>query len=283
MKTNNTPKHPSKKIHSKKPHSGKKLGGKNNKKLPPLAFMIFDLSDKSINARIVKITQLIVDNDGETDLTHHYFNNEGHPVSEEAFAHHGVSDEFLKDKPKIESYDFNVAKNIVVWDGQVTRNILHKNGVSKFPSLINLHSLARYLEDVPKPIRLNDYALQANPGNKNMIEFRLKKSENKIHVLPSILKHIEARYLEVYNENSVPFLVTAGKQRNKKGALEAIKAFLDKRETLSKAKGRFKPNKSNDQHKKEAAPAKKVIVVNTSANQAKQGVKTVVIQKRVKK
>lgn len=252
------------------------------KNLPPLAFMIFDLTDKSLDALIIKITQLTMFDNGETELQHHFFNNENRPISADAFAHHQITVEDLKDKPKLSTFNFNVAQNIVVWDGQVTRSILAKNGVTKFPPIINLHSLARYLEDVPKPIRLNDYALKANPKKRHQIEFQLKKAEKKVHVLPEIYEHIKAQYLTQHTESSPSFLVTVGKCRTKKLAIEAIKSYLEKRKQLLKKKP-FK-NSNNHQQKPDQKPEtdKKVIVVNTTLSSSNQGVKAVVVKKRAK-
>lgn len=271
---------PFKKSNSNKSFKKGSKKGAVNKNLPPLAFMILDLTSKSRDARIIKITQLKFFDNGESELSHHFFSNEDVEISAEAFAHHGITAEQLKDKPKLSSFDFNAAKNILVWDGQVTRNLLSKNGITKYAPLVNLQSLARYLEDVQSPIRLNDYALKAIPKKKNMLEFQLKKAENKIHVLPEIYKHIKGQYLEKYSEDCIPFLVTVGKARNKKLALEAIKSFLEKREQIQKIK-QAKAAKGNAKHKaKQAIEPTKVEVVQTNLSQANQGVKAVVVKRK---
>ena len=263
----------------------KAKGLKVNKNLPPLAFMIFDLTSKSQDARIIKITQLTVFKNGETELSHHLFNNEETPISEEAYAHHRISAEDLKDKPKLSTFDFFAAKNIVVWDGKVTRNILRKNGITKLPSIINMQALARYLDGISGAISLNSYALKANPKKKNLIEFMLKKPENKIHVMPEIYEHLKTQYLEKHTENCASFMVTVGKAQNAKAAMEAIKVFLEKRTAIEKSnklKGGF--NKTGTNNRASDAPQndKNVIVVKTSQTQINQGVKAVVIKKRVK-
>lgn len=270
----------------KKPVHGKnlkKVGSTGQQKnLPPLAFMIFDLTSKSQDARIIKITQLTVFNNGETELSHHLFNNEETPISEEAYAHHRLSAEDLKDKPKLSTFDFFVAKNIVVWDGKVTRNILRKHGITQFPSTINMQALARHIEGIPGAISLNSYALKASPKRKNIIEFMLKKPENKIHVMPEIYEHLKTQYLAKYDENSPAFLVTIGKCRTQKDALAAIKVFLEKRKIMQKAKqnkGRGKPHVKVNNQSQKPATEKKVIVINTSTN---QGVKAVVVKKRAR-
>lgn len=279
--TKAAPKKPFKKNGIKKPFSkGQSRAPKKN--LPPLAFMIFDLTDKALDALIIKITQLTVFENGETELQHHFFNNEDREISADAFAHHHITAEELKDKPKVTSFDFNVAKNIVVWDGQVTRSILAKNNITKFPPIINMHSLARYLEDIPKPIRLNDYALKANPKKRNQIEFQLKKAEKKIHVLPEIFEHLKSQYSEKYTENSPSFLVSVGKCRTKKLAMEAIKTYLAKRAEIQKNKPSQRGNKKHVKPQQQTTADKKVIVVNTTLSQNNQGVKAVVVKKRAK-
>lgn len=266
----------------KTPNTKRTFKKKPGKNLPPLAFLVLDLTDKSLDAKIIKISQLIVHANGETELSYHLFNNGEQPISDQAYKYHKITAEMLKDKPDVSTFNFNQARNIVVWDGQVTRNILRKNGVKKFAPIINLHSLARYLEKVPEPIRLNDYALKVSPNKRNMLEFKLQKPENKVLVLPEIYKFISDKYLEVHTENSAGFLVAVGRSHNKKKFNESIKQYLAKREEFrAKNVGKNKP-KDEATKPAEEAPKKKIIVVAASQSQTKQGVKKVTIVKRKK-
>lgn len=244
---------------------------------PPLAIMVFDLTSRATDAKIIRIFQLIVHEDGETEASSHLFNNGTHAISEEAFKYHGINADDLADKPDASTFDFCQAKNVVVWDGQVTRSIFRHNKITKFSPLINLHALARYLEPIQNSISLNKYALKANPARKHILEFQLKKIENKVIALHDIYKHICLKYKEVHDENRPAFLVALGKTPDKKKFLATIDAYMKKRQEIQ-ARIKHKPSdeKSTEQ------PTKKVIVVNASQGQSKQGVKAVVVVKRKK-
>lgn len=226
--------------------------------LPPYAFMIIDLTDKSREAKIIRITQLLVHKDGETELTQQLFNNNGVAISDEAYKYHGISADDLKDKPNLDTFNFHAAKNIVVWDGKVSTQLLRGNGIKKTAPIINLQSLARYSEPVPKPISLYNYAKKSLVNKKHVIEFLMQKTENKVTVLQHTFDHISNVYLRLHGVNSAAFLAVVGSCKNKKESEERIKKFLEVKGKMDKSK----PNNSAPSGTpSDNKPKRKIIVV----------------------
>lgn len=236
------------------------------KMLPLLAFLSFDLTSKSIKAKIIRISQILIDRDGQQHFSEHYFNNNRVEISSEAYAYHGISAEMLRDKPKLSSktFNFNCAKNIVVWDGKVSKTLLRNNDIIGYSSVINLHSLARYLEVDSRPIRLNDYALKNIPHKKFQLEISLRKPENKVKVLVDVFDHLRQAYLKQYGVDKTSFLVVVGKSPTKKEALVNIDAYLKIKDHHEKTKSDYLKNtnaiKTNEVV--ETGNKRKIIVVN---------------------
>ena len=199
------------------------------KMLPPLAFLSFELTSKSLSAKIIRITQILIDNEGKQHLSEHYFNNGKAVIDEDAKAYHGISEEMLKDKPTLSSstFNFKCARNIVVWDGKVTKALLKNNGIIGYSRVINMHLLARHLVGELKPIRLSDFALTNLPHKKNQLEILLRKPENKVKVLVNVFDHLSQVCLDRYGVKKPSFLAVIGNSKNKKEALLSIKAYLD--------------------------------------------------------
>lgn len=193
---------------------------------PPMAFAILDLTSKLPDAKIIKVSQIIVHPDGEKELSEHLFSNGDTPISAEATQYHGITAADLVGKPDVSTFDFSVARHLVVWDGKVIYRALKNNGVEKIPSIINMHALARYLEDEPKPIRLIDYALKANPTATHTLAFRLKKAENKIGIMISVYNFIKDEYEKKYKLNSNSFLTLVGRSKNKAAFNASVENFL---------------------------------------------------------
>lgn len=242
----------------KKPFNKAVQKKKVDQNKPPYAFVILDLNDKSIDAKIIRVAQLLVHKDGETTFTESYFNCGDKTISEEAASYHHINEAQIKDKPDISTFDFTQAQNLVVWDGQVTRNIFKHNDIKKYSPLINLHSLARYLEDVPKPIKMNNYALKIMPERKTILEFKLQKPENKVEVMPQILDHIKAQYKARYDEDRTAFLVTVGRSLNKANALKQIETYLTKRKELE---AKFQKNRKTENKAEQAPEAGKRVII----------------------
>lgn len=244
----------------KKPHPGHAKNRKpkiDKSHLPLFAFLILDLTDLNIGAKIIRITQLLVHTDGETSYSEHLFNPGDQEISEKAAQYHKLTKEMLQDKPDVKTFNFEQAQNLVVWDGQVTRNILRHNGIKKYSSLINMHSLARYLYLTPSPIKMNDFAMTAMPDRKNVLEFKLQKPENKVTVMPDILKYLKSEYKKRFDEDRISFLVAVGRSPNKEKALETIDKFLKKRKTMEAYDKGLPPVKPEEEG------GKKVIIVST--------------------
>lgn len=240
---------------------------KDKSALPPLAFLILDLTSKSSEARIIRITQLLVHSDGDTTYSEHLFNAGDQEISEEAAEYHKLTVEQLKDKPSADTFNFEQAQNIVVWDGQVSRKIFKYNNIKKYSSLINMQSLARYLRDIPHPIKMNDYALETLPERKNILEFKLQKPENKVIVMPEIFQHLKGLYKQRYDEDRISFLIAVSRAPNKDKALEAIAQYLKKRkEYEARAK-----NKPQEKPVEEAGKKKIIVAVKTTSSPADSG------------
>lgn len=236
-----------------KPLNAEEVRGNEN--LPPYAFLIMDLTDKSLDARIIRITQLLVHKDGEVELTQQMFGNTDAKICNEAFKYHGISAEELKNKPKINKFNFFAAQNIIVWDGKVSTHLLRSNGIKTTSPIINLHSLVRYSEPTPKPISLYNYAKKALTNKRNFIEFLMQKNENKVKVLQYVFEHISDLYLKSHGVNSPDLLESVGLCKTKKDSIDCINKYLANMKQLSKARP------STDTGNQGSTQKRKIIVV----------------------
>lgn len=257
---------PSGKFQNKKVQNSRNAKAKESENLPPYAFLIMDLTGKSLDAKIIRITQLLLHKDGETEVTQHLFNNQNTAISDEAFKYHGIKAEDLQDKPSINTFNFFNAQNIVVWDGKVSTQLLRTNGVKKTAPIINLQSLARYSEPEPKPISLYNYAKKALTSKRHVISFLMQKNENKASVLRFVFEHLTDLYLKLHGVNSASFLASVGSCKTKKESIERIQKYLAYRERLNKTnKGKHKQTVATPTTPTAgtpgAAPKRKIIIV----------------------
>lgn len=239
------------------------------------AFLILDLAEKSTKGKIIRITELLLAKNGETDFNQYLFSNEGIAISEEANIYHNISEADLVGKPLLTTYNFKKAKNIVVWDGHTTTSILKANNIRQTAPIINLLSLARFKEKEHKTIALKKYAAIAQPQIKHVLEMHLRKPENKVFSLSAIYNFLKKEYLEKFNMNNPAFLCAAGRARDKASFDAAIeKAAVRHKEFLAKeAKSKIKV---------QPAVAKTTISVTLGSNYTKQGVTAVTVLKRKK-
>lgn len=259
--------------------------GKQNKhKLLPvepdfeLSFMVLDLTGKTTADKIIRINQILVDKEGNTNYSEHLFSNGDTPINEEAASYHGITQEMLLNKPElsVDSFNFKQAKNIVVWDGKVTQTLFKRNNINEYSPIINLQALARYLEVEPKPIRLIDYAVKCLAHKKFQVELMLRKPNNKIKVLPEIFDSLKRSYKDLYGEDKVSFLVTVGKANNKKTALASINSYLEKKEVLRKQREEYlKKHPSKNETKTDISDdgrkVIKVVINHNSTNNKNKG------------
>lgn len=237
------------------------------------AFLILDLADKSIIGKVIRITELLLAKNGETDFNQYLFSNEGVAITAEANKYHNISEADLVGKPLLSSYNFKKAKNIVVWDGHTTTSILKANNIRQTAPIINLLSLARFKEEVHKTIGLKKYAAIAEPQKKHVLEMYLRKPENKVFSLAAIYKFLQKEYLEKYNMNNPAFMCAAGRARDIASYTSAIeKATAKHKEFLAK--------QAKSIVKEQPATAKTTISVTIGSHQAKQGVTAVTVLKR---
>lgn len=250
------------KFKNNKTQNSRKAEVKDNDHLPLYAFLIMDLTDLSRHAKIIRITQLLLHKDGETELTQHLFNNEDVEISDVAAKYHGITAEQLKGKPSISTFNFFAAQNIIVWDGKVSGQLLRVNGVKKTAPIINLQSLARYTEPDARPISLYNYAKKEITAKRHVLEFLMQKNENKATILRFAFDHIQTLYLKLYGADTPSFLASVGSCKSKKEAIERIKKFLDYRDRLNKtiAKQNLKAAVAGTPTSG-TAPKRKIIVV----------------------
>lgn len=242
------------KFKNNKPQNSLNNEVRGNENLPPYAFLIMDLTDLSRHAKIIRITQLLLHKDGETELTQHLFNNEDVEISDVAAKYHGITAEQLKGKPSISTFNFFAAQNIIVWDGKVSGQLLGVNGVKKTAPIINLQSLARYTEPDARPISLYNYAKKEITAKRHVLEFLMQKNENKATILRFAFDHIQTLYLKSHGVNSADLLEAVGLCETKKESINCINKYLSEKQ-LSKAKH------STDTGNPGSTPKRKIIVV----------------------
>lgn len=255
--------------------------------LPPFAFLSFDLTSRSMGAKIIRISQILIDSKGQQHFSEHLFNNDGVAISEDVQEYLGLTESTLKNKPLLTSktFDFKCAKNIVVWDGMVTKALLKNNGIIGYSPVINLHSLARYLEDVPKPISLKNFVLNNIPHKKIQLEILLRKPENKVKVLVDVYESLSQAYLNKYGVNKPSFLVVVGKSTNKKKALSNISAYLEIWAQENRTNNDYLKNPNEPLSGKfitDPGNKRKVISVNLGKSNDLNAAKKVVVKKKFK-
>lgn len=259
-------------------HTSKNRHTKPKKKLTTtpeyeVAFLLFDLSSKSIKAKVLRITELLLSKDGETDFNQYLFSIGDAEISKEASEYHGIHKEDLIGKPELKSYDFFKARNIVVWDGHTTTSILKANEIRRTSPITNLLSLARFKEENPKTISLKKYAIIAQPQKRHTLDFTLQKPENKVLCLPAIYNFLQKEYLELHGLDDPLFLYTVGRSRDKETYNAIIKKAINKHsEFMAKNEAKIKSSKK---------PSSEVSIA-IGDHQIKQGVTAVTVLKRKK-
>lgn len=270
---------------SPKNSGGKKGGSKNLKKpapkLPLYNFMSLELSSKKNSAAIIKINQLVGDDNKLTPATS-LFSNNGKEISDEALSYHKISAEMVANKPVVSEFDFNNTQFLVFWDGEVARNLLRTNKVKKYAPIINLQTLARHLNVIAKPIKLIDYAKEALPQKRLQLEIKMRNPNSKIDVLPDILDYIKRKYLAKFGDDSPRFLSVLSRAKNGKDFEERLNKYIAIRDELAeKAAKSNKGKKPTDAPKTDATTsAKKVINVTMGLNSNKNNTIKVAIVKR---
>lgn len=269
--------------------TGKKPVNKNAKVekpvLPLYRFTSLELSSKKLSAAIIKINQLV--GDGTTcEPASALFSNNGKEISEEAFKYHKISADMISDKPVAADFNFNNTQFLVFWDGEVARHLLRTNKVKKYSPIINLHTLARYLNEPAKPIKLVNYAKEVLPQKRLQLEIKMRNPNSKIDVLPDILKHIQSKYLDKYGDNSPRFLSVLSRAKSRQDFEERLNKFLEIKKVLDERAAKSNKGKTQTQDAKAdtTPPAKRVINVTLNTGNGNKNsyntIKVAVIRKK---
>lgn len=279
IETNTTPKppqpiksvgakaRPNKKFAAKK--GGKKPQKKPLPKLPLLNFISFELTSRKKSAAIIKINQLSSNAEGKLGFESFLFSNSGKEISEEAHSYHKITEAMLDGKPLVADHNFNKTQFIVFWDGEVARHLLRTNKVKKYAPIINLQTLARYLNDPPKPIKLIDYAKLVLPQKRLQLEIIMRNPNSKIEVLPNILQALQDKYLAKFGDNSHRFLSVMSRSKSRKDFDERLKKYMEIRKELDAKAAKFNKGKNKvteTQPSDNLVNGKKVINVTLSSS-----------------
>lgn len=253
--------------------------------LPLYCFTSLELSSKKLSAAIIKINQLVGDGISCAPASA-LFSNNGKEISEEAFNYHKISADMLSDKPVAADFNFNKTQFLVFWDGEVARHLLRTNKVKKYAPIINLHTLARYLKDPAKPIKLVNYAKEVLPQKRLQLEIKMRNPNSKIDVLPDILAHIQSKYLDKYGDNSPRFLSVLSRAKSRQDFEERLNKFLEIKKVLDERASKSNKGKTQTQDVKADAttPAKRVINVTLNTGNGNKNsyntIKVAVIRKK---